>query len=243
MPRHAAPELALTPTGGLAGAPTGDFARARENMIVGQLTPARLRDARIIDAMRHLPRERFVPPAQSAIAYADRDIPLGGGRVLMEPRIIARLLQILMARRGERALVVGAGSGYGAAVLATLGLEVTALEEDASLLDLARAATADVPTPITFRHAPLAAGLADAAPFPVVLVEGAVELIPPAIAALVAAGGGRLATVLQPPGPAGRAAGRGVLAEHAGAALRSWPHFDAATAVLPGFTIPPAFRF
>ena len=218
-----------------------DFARARENMVVGQLTPARLRDARIIDAMRHLPRERFVPPAQSAIAYADRDIPLGGGRVLMEPRIIARLLQILVPRRGERALVIGAGSGYGAAVLAMLGLDVTALEEDASLVDLARAATADLPTPITFRHGPLAGGLADAPPFPVVLIEGAVELFPPAIASLVASDGGRLATVLQAPGAT--ATGRGVLAEHAGAAFRSWPHFDAATAVLPGLAVPPAFRF
>ena len=220
--------------------PATDHARARENMVVGQLTPARLRDARIIDAMRHLPRERFVPPAQSAIAYADRDVPLGGGRVLMEPRIIARLLQILVPRRGERALVVGAGSGYGAAVLATLGLAVTALEEDAALLDIARAATADLAPPaIAFRHGPLAAGIAGEAPFAVVLVEGAVELIPPALAALVAVAGGRLATVLAPPGESGR----GVLAEHAGASFRAWPHFDAATAVLPGLAIPPAFRF
>ncbi len=236
MPPHAAP--ALVPI------PAGDYARARENMVVGQLTPARLRDARIIDAMRHLPRERFVFADQAAIAYADRDIPLGGGRVLMEPRIIARLLQILVPRRGERALVIGAGAGYGAAVLAMLGLAVTALEENASLLDLARAATADLAIPITFRHGPLAAGLADVAPFPVVLVEGGVELIPPAIAALVAADGGRLATVLQPAGQsAGTGAGRGVLGEHAGAAFRTWPHFDAATAVLPGLAVPAAFRF
>lgn len=230
MPPHAAPDLGP------------DHARARENMVVGQLTPARLRDARIIDAMRHLPRERFVPPAQRAIAYADRDIPLGGGRVLMEPRIIARLLQILVPRRGERALVIGAGPGYGAAVLATLGLAVTALEEDAALLDLARTATVDLPAPITFRQGPLTGGLADVAPFPVVLIEGAVELIPPAIAALVATTGGRLATVLQPPGSAA-GAGRGVLAEHAGAALRTWPHFDAATSRLPGFAVPATFRF
>lgn len=235
MPPLASPPLASPPL----ATPATDYARARENMVVGQLTPARLRDARIIDAMRHLPRERFVPAAQAAIAYADRDVPLGGGRVLMEPRIIARLLQILMPRRGERALVVGAGAGYGAAVLAMLGLAVTALEEDASLLDLARAATADLAAPIAFRQGPIAAGLPGEAPFAVALVEGAVELIPPAVAALVAASGGRLATVLAPPGETGR----GVLAEQAGAAFRTWPHFDAATAVLPGFTIPPAFRF
>ena len=230
MPPHAAPDLAADPS--------HDWARARENMVVGQLTPARLRDARIIDVMRHLARERFVPDAQRAIAYADRDVPLGEGRVLMEPRILARLIQILVPHRGERALVVGAGAGYGAAVLALLGLEVTALEETPALLELARAATADLGRTIAFHHGPLAAGLPGAAPFAVVLVEGAADLIPPAIAATVAAAG-RLATVLQPPGQTGR----GVLAEHAGAALRPWPHFDAATAVLPGFTIPPAFRF
>ena len=221
--------------------PRGDaalFAASRENMVNGQLTPARLRDPRIIGAMRELPRERFVPAAQVAVAYADRDVKLGGGRVLMEPRIIARLIQLLVPLAGERAVVVGSGPGYGAALLAMLGLHVTAIEEDEGLLALAREATRGLAHPIAFRQAPLAAGLPDLAPCPLVLVEGAVELIPPGVADLVAAGG-RLATVLHPPGEVGR----GVLAERAGAGLRTWPHFDASTAVLPGFKAPPTFRF
>lgn len=215
-----------------------DFADARRKMVDGQLTPARVRDKRIVDAMRALPRERFVFPDQQAIAYMDRDVPLGGGRVLMEPRILGRLVQITEPRAGERALVVGAGTGYGAALLAALGLSVTALEEEKRLLDLARVATVDAGYRIAFQHGRLADGLPGAEPFDLVLIEGAVEFIPDAIAANVAPAG-RLATVLVQGGDPGR----GVLAEHSGARLRPWPHFDAATAVLPGFTHPPAFRF
>jgi len=118
--------------------PTLDFAAARDHMVDGQIRPNKVTDPRIIRALRTLPRERFLPAGLRSLAYIDEDLPLPGGRTFVEPLVIARLIQLARVRSGERALVVGAGAGYGAAVLAACGAEVTALEEDAGLLDLAR---------------------------------------------------------------------------------------------------------
>ena len=107
-------------------------------MVDSQIRPNKVVDPRILRAMRELPRERFVPTALRSLAYADEDVPLGNGRALMEPMVLARLVQIAAPVAGERVLVVGAGGGYGAAVLAACGANVTALEEDEALLGLAR---------------------------------------------------------------------------------------------------------
>src|ERR1700721_1328189 len=96
--------------------PTDYFADARNHMVDSQIRPNRVTDPRILSAMRRLPRERFLPPAAVALAYADEDVPLGGGRFLMEPMVLARLLQAAALRDNERVLVVGAGTGYAAAV-------------------------------------------------------------------------------------------------------------------------------
>ncbi len=118
---------------------TFDFAAARDHMVDSQIRPNRIVDPRIIRAMRTLPRERFLPPELASQAYIDEDLPLPGGRTFMEPLVLARLIQLARVRNGERVLVVGAGAGYGAAVLAACGAAVTALESDAKLLDRARA--------------------------------------------------------------------------------------------------------
>ena len=105
------------------------FAEARNRMVDSQVRPNKVTDPRIIAAMRRLPRERFLPPHLAALAYADEDVPLGEGRVLIEPTVIARLVQLTAVAAGERALVVAAGTGYGAALLAACGARVTALED------------------------------------------------------------------------------------------------------------------
>ena len=109
------------------------FAEARNRMVDSQVRPNKVTDPRIIAAMRQLPRERFLPPHLAPLAYADEDVPLGEGRVLIEPTVIARLVQLTAVAAGERALVVAAGTGYGAALLAACGARVTALEEAAPL--------------------------------------------------------------------------------------------------------------
>ena len=215
-----------------------DYVLARNRMVDGQVRPLQVSDARIIRAMREMPRERFVPAASADLAYADRPVALGRGRVLMEPRIIARMLQTAMPRAGERALVVAAGTGYAAALLGRLGLRVTALEQDTQLAGDGRRVCADLAPSVRFEHGALAEGWPAGAPYDLILIDGAVRALPQAMAAQLAAGG-RLAAVLCPQSRVGTA----VLAEASNGGLRGRPQFDAATPLIPELLAGPAFEF
>ena len=149
-------------------------------MVDGQIRPNKVTDPRIIHAMRQLPREQFLPAGLAALAYVDEDVNLGGGRVLMEPMVIARLIQSLAPRAGERALVAACGTGYGAALLAATGARVTALEEDEELAALARTALASYAPSVAVVTGPIAAGWPAGGPWDIVLIEGGVAAIPPA---------------------------------------------------------------
>src|SRR4026209_1732278 len=107
-----------------------DFALARRNMIDGQLRPNRVNNAPLLAAIADLPRERFLPSALRSVAYADDDVPLGNGRFLMEPMVLARLIQSLQPRPDDRGMVVASGRGYGAALLARLVNSVATVESD-----------------------------------------------------------------------------------------------------------------
>src|ERR1700676_3904148 len=96
------------------------LADARNRMVDSQIRPNKVSDPRILDAMRHLPRERFLPDTQLALAYADQNVPLGGGRVLLQPLALARLVQAAEPMPAEKVLVVAAGTGYSAALFAAL---------------------------------------------------------------------------------------------------------------------------
>ena len=222
--------------------PAMDYAAARDHMVDGQVRPNKVIDPRIIRAMRSLPRERFVPPTLAARAYADEDVPLPAGRCLMEPMVIARLVQAIQVRGGEKGLVVAAGSGYGAALLAACGAVVTALEDDPALLALARAALPSLAPRVTLVDGPVPAGWTADAPYDFILIEGAVETIPDVLTAQLKPHG-RLVTVIAKPGHPGQ----GVLAEqvHDGAELRlrAQPFFDCATPLLPQLRPRPAFVF
>ena len=215
------------------------FADARNRMVDSQIRPNKVTDPRILAAMRRLPRERFLPPELATLAYADEDVKLGNGRVLMQPMIIARLVQLAAVAVGERALVVGAGTGYGAALLSACGARVTALEEDASLLKLARPALGEFAAGVSLVTGPLAAGWPPGAPYDVILIEGAVRDIPQAVGEQLHKEIGRLVAVCTSGGTGGQA----VLAEATGAGLRTQPMFDCATAALPGLVPVPGFVF
>src|SRR5580704_345507 len=116
---------------------------ARANMIERQLRPNTVTDERVVDAFADLRRELFVPETLHSTAYADNDLPLGSGRYLMAPMVAARLVQALDVAPGDAALVVSAGVGYEAAVLARLCRSVVAVEDDADLARLGRAALVD----------------------------------------------------------------------------------------------------
>ena len=221
--------------------PEQDFSQARDHMVDGQVRPNKVIDPRVIRAMRSLPRERFLPPHLAALAYADEDVPLPRGRALMEPMVIARLVQLARVRAGERVLVVASGAGYGAALMAACGGQVTALEDDEALLAIARAVLPGTAPSVCIQAGPPAEGLLAGAPWDVIMIEGAVRAIPAPLGAQVRPDGGRLVTVL-----ADRAgAGHGVLAEPGapGGPLRAQPMFDCATPLLPAFAARPAFQF
>jgi protein-L-isoaspartate(D-aspartate) O-methyltransferase len=222
--------------------PAFDFTLARNLMVDGQLRPTKVNDRRLLEIMRRLPREKFVPAALRDFAYLDEDLKIAPGRVLMKPLVLARLIQLAAPRAGETALVVGAGTGYGAAVLAELGVQVTALEEDPALIALAREASVGDGVaqsfPVSFVTGKLADGYAERAPYDLILIEGAVRAIPERIGRQVAQNG-RLVTVLAPEGAASTA----VIAEPSLGGVRARPAFDAATALLPGLLPAPSFAF
>lgn len=214
---------------------TDDYADdARKRMVDSQLRPNKVTDPRILTAMRTLPRERFLPPALSALAYSDQNVSLGGGRVLLQPMTLARLIQAMEPLAGDKTLIVGAGTGYAAAVLAACGCTVTALEESGPLLDLAKAA----PTGATIVSGPLAAGWPAGAPYDLILIDGAVTEVPAAIAAQLKPETGRLVTILSQ----GRTS-HAIKAEATAAGISVRPLFDCLCPELPAFARAPAFEF
>jgi protein-L-isoaspartate(D-aspartate) O-methyltransferase len=215
------------------------YEAARANMIERQLRPNTVTDERVIDAFGALRRELFVPEKLRGMAYADTDLPLGGGRHLMAPMVAARLVQGLEVKRGDAALVVGAGVGYEAALIAQLGRSVIALEDNAELAWLGRNALVEhrIAT-VKYIEEPAAQGSRARSAYEVILVAGAVTEIPAEIAAQLAEGG-RLAAVIWP----GEGVGRATLATRTGGILAHRVIFDAATPLLPGFARKPAFVF
>lgn len=218
-----------------------DFALARRNMIDGQLRPNRVNNAQLLVAASDLPRERFLPTGLHAVAYADDDVPLGGGRYLMEPMVLARLIQALQPQPGDRALVVASGRGYGAALLSKLVASVVAIESDADLAAAAERTAKDLGiSGVRQIVGPPEVGAGPGGgPFDVILIEGAVQQVPSAILDQLAPGG-RLTTVVG--GPEG---GLGVahLFIKEGEVASARPLFDAGTPLLPGFAPPPRFTF
>jgi protein-L-isoaspartate(D-aspartate) O-methyltransferase len=216
---------------------TPTLVNARNLMVDGQLRPSRVTDRRILDAMRRLPREAFLPETQRALAYADAQVPLGGGRVLLEPMVVARLVQASNAAPGAKVLVLGAG--YAACVFAACGAQVTALEQHAGHLAQTQAAIAACGVDVTVITAPLQSGWPDGAPYDVIFIDGAVRHLPPLARQLRADPAGRLCAILAETSRLGVA----VLAERTGDALAQRPLFDCAATLMPEFEPAASFHF
>jgi len=217
-----------------------DFALARRNMVDGQLRPNRVTNAALLAAVSELPRERFLPEGLRSVAYADDDVPLGNGRFLMEPMILARLIQALQPQPEEKALVVASGRGYGAALLSRLVKSVVAVESDAALAGSAQQTIVNLGiVNIHQTVAKLEAGALAEAPYDAILVEGAVQEVPRALLDQLAEGG-RLTTVMA--APAG-VLGVAQLIVKDGGVTSGRPLFDAGTPTLPGFAPPTRFAF
>jgi protein-L-isoaspartate(D-aspartate) O-methyltransferase len=211
--------------------PIPDFAAARTAMVESQLRPQGVTDPAVLDAMGSVRREDFLPPETRPLAYVDRAVLMGGGRFLPAPAVLGSLLTQMMPVRGQRALVVGAGTGYSAAVLKAMGLEVLALESSPALAASARDNGIDTV------EGPLEAGWTKGGPYDQVLIDGAVEYIPDAIVEQLA-NGGRLGTAL-----VDRGITRLIVGRKAAGAFGYLSLSDAGVPVLPGFTRPRAFTF
>ena len=216
------------------------FDAARAHMIVSQLQPNRVSDDRVLDAFARIRRELFVPEQLRSVAYVDDDLPLGRGRYLMEPMVAARLIQAAMPGRLDNALVVGAGTGYEAAVLSLLTRTVVALEEDAELARSAHAALVEEAiASVSVIEGLLHEGCRPRAPYDVVLFAGAVADLPNEIGTQLAEDG-RLVAVVK---AVGGGVGRAIVATRTGGVIARRVIFDAATPLLPGLTPRPAFVF
>ena len=213
--------------------------QARFNMIEQQIRPWEVLDPAVLSLLAIVKREDFVPLAYKALAFVDTEVPLPCGQSMLEPKVEARLLQELAVHKHERALEIGAGSGYMAALLAHKAQHVTTFESEPELAALATAnlRRAGI-TNVTVRTADGAAGAAADAPFDVILLSGSVAEMPPALLAQLKVGGRAAAIVGHLP------VMRAVLvtrsSEHA---FHTRALFDTVAPRLAGFGEPSQFRF
>ncbi len=215
-----------------------DAATARRMMVDGQVRTADVTSPELIAAMLAVPRELFVPPPLAGQAYLDADVPLAKGRVLLRPMVLARLIQAAQIGDSDHVLDVGCGTGYSSAVLSRIAGSVVALEEDATLAQRAQDTLAKLGAAhVTVATGPLTAGWPAAAPYDLILLNGASEVAPDVLGKQLKPDG-RLACIF------GRTpALKGTIFRLIEEKLVGRPIFDAAAPVLPGFVAPPAFVF
>jgi protein-L-isoaspartate(D-aspartate) O-methyltransferase len=219
-----------------------DFATARQKMVDGQVRPSDVTDVRILDAMLAVPREAFVPESQRALAYLDLDLDVGEAgaarRFLIKPVVIARMLQAAEIMATDNVLVVGCASGYAAAVVARLASRVTATESDGTLAAKASDVLAKLGCGnVTVRSAAAADGDEVNAPYDVIILAGATEIVPERLYRQLR-DGGRLVGVFAMSRPP-----RAMIVTHSHADFGDRALFDAVAPVLPGLERPPAFVF
>jgi protein-L-isoaspartate(D-aspartate) O-methyltransferase len=219
-----------------------DFSTVRQKMVDGQVRPSDVTDLRIIDAMIAVPRELFVPQDRRALAYLDLDLdvsePGSAKRFLIKPAVIAKMLQAADIKDTDHVLVVGCATGYSAAVAAKLAARVTATEIDPLLATLAADLLAKAGCPnVTVGNAPAADGDPSNAPYDVIVLDGATEIVPERLYRQLKEGG-RLVGVFATGLPQ-----RAMIVTHSHADFGSRALFDTTAPVLPGLERTPAFVF
>lgn len=220
-----------------------DFTAARLNMVESQVRPNGITDRRIIAAIESVARESFVPESRRALAYMDEDVMLDptdrslGPRGLIEVMAFARMLQHAAIKPSDKVLIVGAETGYGAAVIAQIAGAVVALECDPGLAARAKSSLAATPN-VKVVEGPLAGGVAAEQPFDVILLEGRAEDVPQTLIDQLA-DGGRLVGVVGE-----RETSQACIYSRSGGAIAVRQVFDASVTALPGLKKKkPAFVF
>ncbi len=213
-------------------------AAIRRNMVATQVRTNKVTDSRIIAAMETVARERFVPASLEAVAYVDHDLEISPGRFLMSPMVFGRLLQAAGIGENDVVLDVGCGTGYSAAVISGIAGAVVALESDPGLADQASELLTEFQVDnVVVVSGDLSAGHPDQAPYDVIVVNGAVEILPETLTGQLADGGRLVAVIME--GGIGSAS----LYLMQGETLSRRAVFEAAARLLPGFEAPPAFTF
>ena len=218
------------------------FSTARQKMVDGQVRTSDVTDSRILDAMQEVPREAFVPAGKQALAYLDLDLDVGEGGgakgYLIKPVVTAKLLQAAAIKPTDKVLVVGVATGYAAALIAKMAASVTATEADPALAAKAGSILAQLGCGnVAVKTAAAADGDTAGAPFDVIVLNGATEIVPSGLYGQLAEGG-RLVGVFaatQPP--------RAACVTHSHDGFGNRTLFDAAAPVLPGLHRVPAFVF
>jgi protein-L-isoaspartate(D-aspartate) O-methyltransferase len=218
------------------------FSAARQKMVDCQVRPSDVTDIRIIDAMLDVPREAFVPENQRALAYLDLDLDVSDKasvkRFLIKSAVTARMLQAAQIKDADRVLVVGCATGYTAAVVAKFAGQVTATESEPSLVTEANNVLAELGLgTVRVRNSGAAEGDPTDAPYDVIILNGATEIVPEGLYRQLREGG-RLVGVFaitQPP--------RAAIVTHSHDDFGNRPLFDATAPVLPGLERRPAFVF
>ena len=214
-----------------------DYAQRRTTMVDTQVRPSDVTKFPIIEAMLKVPRELFVPDDKREAAYVGANVDLGGGRVVLEPRTLAKMLDAIDIRPDEMVLDVGIGFGYSSALVARMAEAVIALEEDSDLAAEAERALADVAADnVAVIEGPLSEGAAKHGPYDAILIQGAVQEMPEALLDQLKVGG-RIIAIFDE-GAAHGAVRVGYKSDDG----TSWRFvFNAAAPVLPGFEAERAF--
>ncbi len=213
-----------------------DFAANRTMMVDTQVRPSDVTKFPIIDALLTVRREAFVPQSRREVAYADANITLGAGRVIFEPRTLAKMLDAMGIEQGDMVLCVGAGLGYSAAVLSRMAEAVIAVEQDADMARDAETILAEQGADnVVVIEGDLAAGAAKHGPYDAIIIEGGVENVPTSLTDQLK-DGGRIGAVFM----------RGGLGEcrigyKAGSQVNWRLAFNASAPVLSGFEAEASF--
>ncbi|WP_298372603.1 protein-L-isoaspartate O-methyltransferase [uncultured Bradyrhizobium sp.] len=217
------------------------FSTARQYMVDGQVRPSDVTDDRILEAMLTVPREVFVPASKRALAYLDLDLDVTEGaarRCLITPALLAKMLQAAEIKATDRVLVVGCATGYAAAIVARFAAQVSATESDPALAGKATAAFAQLGIQnVTVKTAAAADGDAAGAPYDVIVLNGATEIIPTGLFGQLKEGGRLVGVFGLTPPP------RATIVTHSHGDFGHRELFDATAPVLPGLERVPAFVF
>ncbi|MEM9584983.1 MAG: protein-L-isoaspartate O-methyltransferase [Pseudomonadota bacterium] len=207
-----------------------DFATNRTMMVDTQVRPSDVTKFPIIDAMLSIRREVLVPATRRDVAYADTNISIGPSRVILEPRSLGKMLDVLDVQSSDMALVIGAAYGYSSAVLARMCETVIAVESDADIASAAETALLEQGADnVVVLEGELSAGAAKHGPYDVILIEGAVERVPDALEHQLKEGG-RIVAIF-----AGDAAGECRLGIKADGRVNWRLAFHAGAPIMPGF--------